>query len=222
MPNGAAPNSRGRHAALSVAAALLALVGATRLAGAQAPDHYVLALSWSPTYCETADPRRDRLQCDPEADRGFIVHGLWPNRGEDAPAFCPSRAADPSDALVASMLDIMPSRGLVRHQWEKHGTCSGLDADAYFRTVRAAFDSVRIPGGLAAPTDDFDVQPGVLREAFRRANPGLSDEAITVSCPSRQLREVRICLDTDLSFRECPAVARRRCRTRLIEVPAPE
>ena len=37
---------------------------------------------------------------------------------------------------VRDMLDIMPSRGLVRHQWRKHGSCSGLSPDRYFDLTR--------------------------------------------------------------------------------------
>jgi len=72
-----------RRIALAAAAAL-ALPPA---AFAQEVDHYVLSLSWSPTFCETADPERERLQCDPSADHTFIVHGLWPNSARDAPDY---------------------------------------------------------------------------------------------------------------------------------------
>jgi len=50
---------RGRLAAVLGLALLLARPGAGM---AEAVDHYVLALSWSPTFCESADPERERLQ----------------------------------------------------------------------------------------------------------------------------------------------------------------
>ena len=46
-------------------------------------DFYVLALSWSPSYCETSrerrpDGRADPVQCGPRPF-SFVVHGLWLN-----------------------------------------------------------------------------------------------------------------------------------------------
>ena len=57
-------------------------------------DYYVLALSWSPTYCALeGDARRD-AQCDAGKDHGFTLHGLWPQFEKGWPSFCsgaPSR-----------------------------------------------------------------------------------------------------------------------------------
>ena len=42
-------------------------------------DYYLLALSWSPSYCaDDARKGRDRLQCFSERAYGFVIHGLWP------------------------------------------------------------------------------------------------------------------------------------------------
>lgn len=220
------PRRTARSAALievrraGLLAALIVAAGVTG-AAAQEIEHYVLALSWSPSYCETADPGRDRLQCAPAADRAFVVHGLWPNAPGAEPSYCDA-SGTPSRGDVEAMLDIMPSRSLVAYQWRKHGTCSGLSPQEYFTTVRRAFARVTIPGGLVAPASDIEVRPEVLREAFRRANPDLGEDAIYVRCRGGQLDEVRICMTTGLDFTACPDVGRQRCRSRLIDVPAPE
>ena len=39
----------------------------------------------------------------------------------------------------------MPSRGLIQHEWETHGTCSGLGAQDYFATIEKAFTKLQIP-----------------------------------------------------------------------------
>ena len=39
----------------------------------------------------------------------------------------------------------MPAPGLIYSQWDKHGTCSGLSAEAYFETVRKSRAAVKIP-----------------------------------------------------------------------------
>src|SRR5436853_4552929 len=71
------------------AAVLAGLAGAVPPAGAaDRPgdfDFYVLALSWSPSYCEVEGGRADRVQCAPGEDLGFIVHGLWAQREHGFP-----------------------------------------------------------------------------------------------------------------------------------------
>jgi len=57
-------------------------------------------------------------------------------------------------------------------------------------------------------------------EAFIKANPGLSRQAIAVSCDGRRLTEVRVCLSKDISFHDCPEILRRACRVNKIAMPA--
>ena len=42
---------------------------------------------------------------------------------------------------------------------------------------------------------------------------------IAVTCDNRYLREVRICLTRELSFRSCPEVDRRACRRDKVVMP---
>ena len=49
---------------------------------------------------------------------------------------------------MTSMLDLMPAPRLVYHEWDQHGTCSGLAAQAYFDLVRKARDGGENPRGL--------------------------------------------------------------------------
>jgi ribonuclease T2 len=43
-------------------------------------DFYVLALSWSPTFCQASAERGRQVsdQCGAERPYSFVVHGLWP------------------------------------------------------------------------------------------------------------------------------------------------
>jgi len=147
-------------------------------AAAQPIDYYVLALSWSPTYCDARDARRDMLQCGPDADFRFIVYGLWPNTATQAPGNCRTGAPPPSRRTVRQMLDIMPGERLIRHQWRKHGACSGMAVGRYFGAVRAAAGRTVIPAGLATLNDTIRVRPDILRKAFRQANPDLPEDGI--------------------------------------------
>ena len=182
-------------------------------------DFYVLSLSWSPTYCQDRG-RSDRIQCGGPRPFAFVVHGLWPQYERGSPRDCDvgPRSGLPRK-LVDGMLDIMPSPSLVRHQWRAHGSCSGLDPVDFFALTRAANQAVRIPDRFVDVTDYLTVSPNEVEAAFIAANPGLRRDGIAVSCDSRRLKEVRICMTRDLRFRACDEVDRKSCRTNRLTMP---
>ncbi len=184
-------------------------------------DFYVLALSWSPGYCASYGDRANRQQCGADEPFGFVVHGLWPQYASGYPTACPTeRPLTVPRSLSDSMLDIMPSTGLIRHEWSEHGTCSGLSQDDYFATTRMAFDKIAIPQSLEAATQTRTVDPGSVEEAFITANPGLPNDAIAVTCDRRYIRDIRICLSRDLSgFVSCPEVDADDCRNSSAVMP---
>ncbi|MDQ4060878.1 MAG: ribonuclease T2 [Pseudomonadota bacterium] len=210
---------------LRLVAALALLFGCPGLAGArgEAPgdfDFYVLALSWSPSYCEAERDRADPDQCATDRPYAFVVHGLWPQYERGYPEHCPyegPRRLPPG--LVDRMLDIMPSRALVRHEWEKHGTCSGLSPSRYFETVRQAYGKVAIPPAFRRLEAPAVTAPEAVERAFQAANPGLEPDMIAVTCDRTRLREVRICMDKELRFRTCGPVDRQACRREEIRLP---
>ena len=186
-------------------------------------DFYVLSLSWSPSYCEAAENRsvgraRDR-QCSGRPF-AFVVHGFWPQYERGFPSDCQVPAPRLARAIVDDMLDIMPSPRLVFHEWDRHGTCSGLSPKAYFGLVRAAWAAVKIPPDYVQVDQLISVTPGQVASAFLKANPQLARDAINVSCDGRRLTEVRICLTKELTFRSCPEMARYSCRREKVVMPA--
>lgn len=207
-----------------LAALLLALIGAGS-AAAQQPgtpgqfDHYVLSLSWSPTYCETAGADAEPSQCSRGRPFAFVVHGLWPQYARGWPENCLRPAPRVPEAIVLGMLDLMPSRRLVIHEWRTHGTCAGLGADAYFETVRRARAAVAIPEPYRRIDAYTMVSPAEVEKAFLAANPRLQPDMIAVGCDGRRLTEVRICMDRGLKFTPCPDVDRRACRAGRIVMP---
>ena len=99
-------------------------------------DYYVMALSWSPTYCQTHPDERE--QCGRKG-YGFVLHGLWPqNRKGFGPEHC-ATIATPEEATIQHALAFMPSRRLIAHEWETHGACSGLEPAGYFELADRAF-----------------------------------------------------------------------------------
>jgi ribonuclease T2 len=214
-----------RHLAGALLVSLAVLCGVAVAAAAAGRgragdfDFWVLSLSWSPSWCEAVGDAHREVQCS--RPYGFVVHGLWPQWDRGFPSDCPTGEAPPSPDLVRSMLDLMPSPALVRHEWQKHGTCSGLSADRYFRAIRRLFATIRVPADYAAPERPRLVAPVEVERAFARANPGLDGDEIAVFCGGRRLDEVRICVNRDLTgFRACPEVDRRACRLDRALMPA--
>ncbi len=188
-------------------------------------DYYALSLSWSPTYCADADERGEE-QCNRRDGRrfAFVLHGLWPQYEKGWPDSCrtPRRPFVP-EPVISNMLDIMPSRGLIIHEYRKHGVCSGLNAEDYFATSRRIFNSVKLPEAYRNPFETITSTPGDLVAAFAKANPQLSAENIAVVCEGRngRLKEVRICFAKGGEPRACGdnESPRRLCQADRIYAP---
>ncbi len=171
-------------------------------------DYYLMALSWSPTYCETHVD--DDEQCTHKG-YGFVLHGLWPQYDNGGgPQRCASDA-EVDRKTVDATLAFMPSRRLINHEWGAHGTCSGMTPAEYFATADRAFAAVQAPSELKAPKRDLTMTSDQLRGAFRRANPGLADNMMNLHCSKGELVEVRVCLDKNLSPRACGKRMRNAC-----------
>lgn len=182
-------------------------------------DFYVLALTWSPSYCENAR-RPDAAQCDLEPP-GFVVHGLWPQYERGFPLYCdgnvPRRLPQGSIARIA---DVIPSPGAAQYQWQKHGICSGLRPENYFSLMRRAKEAVVIPEDYVETTRDLRASPQTIESDFVAANPGMSEYGIATTCNREGIIEVRICLTRRLDFRRCAEVDRRACRRSSIKLEA--
>jgi ribonuclease T2 len=185
-------------------------------------DFYVLALSWSPSFCaasaERAPDRVPQQQCG-ERPFSFVVHGLWPQYEKGFPEYCQVPAPRLNHGIVSSMLDLMPSPRLVFHEWDRHGTCSGLSARAFFDTVRKVRAVVKIPEAYLDLKEPLTVTPAEVVDAFVKANAGLTADAIAVSCDAKRLREVRICVSKEFGFRACGEVVGRSCRRDKLVMP---
>lgn len=163
-------------------------------------DYYLLALSWSPSYC-IVHPG-DRNQCQGRG-LGFVLHGLWPQFNAGGyPQTCESNVGVDRAAEVVGRT-LYPSPQLMAHEWARHGTCSGLAPLDYFRTADRATAVLHIPAGFEAPRADQHLTAGQILAAFGAANPALPPHAMTVACSRKELSEVRLCLTQGLLPRPC-------------------
>jgi ribonuclease T2 len=183
-------------------------------------DFFVLALSWSAGFCEVEGDQKNRDQCAKGSGLGFVLHGLWPQNERGFPSDCGPAGRTPSRAAMDIAKEAFPDEGLARHQWRKHGSCSGLSPTDYFRASKEAKDKVVIPPAFQKPDKEGRWSPVDIERAFTAANPGLRAEMMSVSCRRGVLNELRICLTKDLrGFRACEEVDRGGCRTREIVAP---
>jgi ribonuclease T2 len=185
-------------------------------------EFYVLALSWSPSFCEASRERRRGRRNDPQCAArpyAFVVHGLWPQHETGFPSNCQVPAPRLPRRIVDSMLDLMPSPRLVFHEWDRHGTCTGLTGQGYFDAVRKARAAITVPDEYRAIGKTLSVKPADVAAAFIRVNPGLTPQALQVACDGRRLTGVRICMTKELAFRDCAEVARKSCRADTVIMP---
>jgi len=189
-------------------------------------DFYVLALSWSPSFCAAATERPSARGPGAECSArpyAFVVHGLWPQYDAGFPEYCQMPSPRLDRGIVSSMLDLMPAPHLIFSEWDRHGTCSGLAPHAYFEAVRRARAAIKIPSDYVDLDAPLNIAPAAVADAFIKANPGLALSDIAIGCNGTRLTEVRLCLAKDLSkaveFHDCAEIAKRSCRRDQVVMP---
>jgi ribonuclease T2 len=177
-------------------------------------DFYVFTLSWSPEFCATTG--NQKAECHVHGNN-FVVHGLWPQfKSGSWPSKCSNQ---PGPANPASEADVMGDPTLVEHEWQVHGTCSGLSVDQYFQLIRMERKSFRIPDTLTKLTQATTMVPADIKAAFLKSNPQLNTSEVAVGCANNTLSQVQICVAKDGAPVSCSGV--RDCRASSIKVLPP-
>jgi ribonuclease T2 len=159
-------------------------------------DFYVLALSWSPDYCAGSNVN-DPQQCSVGKKLAFVLHGLWPQYNRGYPSDC-SNVKLPKDAQQ-KFPNLYPSSKLYAHEWNEHGTCSGLKPLDYLALSKSLKESISIPKDYRSPAKAFRTTIDDLKAAFVKANLAWSADALAVQCSGsgRFLKELRVCFSRE-------------------------
>jgi len=116
-------------------------------------DFYVFAQSWSAQFCTTKPNIPGCTNPTNWQQTNLTLHGMWPNynsqrSGHGWPQCCQSKyGSDIDPSVVADLLPALQlywpneqdpsgsklSSSLWAHEWNKHGTCSGLPQKAYLQ-----------------------------------------------------------------------------------------
>jgi ribonuclease T2 len=163
---------------------------------------YVFAVAWEPSFCAT---RPEKAECAAETAQSFqgshlVLHGLWPQPYGNF--YCRVSEADKRtdraghwqdlpevklDAPTRKALDrAMPGTqsDLDRHEWLKHGTCTGESPQAYFATEIALLGQVNASPVRALFADNAGktLTSAEIRAGFDKAFGEGAGERVRVSC----------------------------------------
>ncbi len=159
-------------------------------------DFYVLALSWAPEFC-AENNNEDPQECSIGKKLGFVLHGLWPQYNRGYPESCSTQRL-PAD-VKAKFPGLYPTSSLYDHEWEKHGTCSGLAPEQYLAVAQRIKESVVIPAAYRAPEQAVRVTMAQFKRDLESANPGIADSMLAPTCSgsNHYLSELQVCFAPD-------------------------
>jgi ribonuclease T2 len=159
-------------------------------------DFYMLSLSWSPDYCAESG-NSDPQQCSIGKKLGFVLHGLWPQYNQGYPSSCTNEKLP--DSVQAKFPGLYPSASLYDHEWEKHGTCTGLTPEQYLTLTKKIKDSVVIPSTYRSPEQPVRVTATQFKKDFVSTNPTMTEQGLAVNCSGsgRYLSELYVCFSPD-------------------------
>lgn len=218
-----------------------------RLAGnAKEFELYVLAQSWQPEFCHGKEKVYPGCKSPlPYWRKHFTMHGLWPERESGAPpGFCGGEPFDADrvekeigfDALKEFWPDVKFSDAspeypdFWKHEWTRHGTCSGLSQVEYFsHAVNLIRNGTVETPSLVQESVGKSVAIADLRSAFSSGGSGSSKPAAVLKCMDGGdvLSQVFSCWSKDeknvpVARRECPdhVLKEDTCSRAMIKIPA--
>jgi ribonuclease T2 len=175
-------------------------------------DFYLMNLSWAPEFCSIHGTSPECM-----ARPGFILHGLWAQNNDGTyPVFC---SEEPGPTRPEQNLDITPDLSLLRHEWAKHGTCSGVGPQRFFAMEHQAYHSLTIPSQIEYVDHEISMTPDAILGLFAEANPAFPTGSILLSCGRNHLTAIEACFSKDLKPIVCQGL--RTCRANSVKITPP-
>jgi ribonuclease T2 len=179
------------------------------------PQHYVLALSWQPAFCETRPGRREcrEMRTGDYAADNFSLHGLWPQGDEycgvsqrlidaDNRSWNELPRVELSGPTRSALERVMPGTrsNLDRHEWIVHGTCSGATAERYYAASIALVEAINNSAvrDLLAGNPGQRVTRAALRSAFDQAFGAGAGRKVRLDCADDDGRQLALELRINL------------------------
>ena len=178
------------------------------------PQQLVLAASWQNAFCTFSTRSPECLKLDPgdAAAQRFSLHGLWPQPMGNS--YCGVSDRDRRDSKAGEWHDLprvelradirarldglMPGTrsDLQRHQWTKHGTCYGTDANTYFVDALELMEQLNASPvrTLFANNLGKHLSATEVRDAFNRAFGRSAGRRARLECKDGLITELRISL----------------------------
>ncbi|BAF71938.1 conserved hypothetical protein [Sulfurovum sp. NBC37-1] len=209
------------------------------------PQDLLLALSWHNAFCET---HRNRKECRQPlfgfaskrySESHFVLHGLWPQPQNNS--YCDVDASlvtldrhgqwnrlphlALSERTIGGLSHFMPgfSSNLHRHEWIRHGTCYGKDAEHYFRDIIALMEQFEQSGvnEYFVKNQGKRVTLAQVRHLFdRRFGPG-SGKRVEMKCRQGLVTELWLHLgskgDDLASMLKNGKPVRSRCQSGIVD-----
>lgn len=177
---------------------------------------YVLALGWEPQFCQTHRRKAECVEELPQDTTQLSLHGLWPQPigrfycgVSDRSLIQADKESDwdrlPEPQISAGtrarLARVMPGvqSELERHEWIKHGTCTGLSPDAYFNRAAQLAEQVNASPvrALVVGSVGRTLSVDQLRDAFDHAFGTGAGSRVMLSCnrgPRPEVQEIVVSL----------------------------
>ncbi|TCP93219.1 ribonuclease T2 [Cricetibacter osteomyelitidis] len=166
-------------------------------------DYYMLALSWSPGFCDMQRkqngnrlPPSSQYQCGTKNQFGWVIHGLWPQNANaksvsDHPRFCQGDLPPLNENLLKHYLSESPGAKLLQGEWEKHGACAFDSAEQYFEKQRELYRTLVLPKNEMSRSELF--------KWMKKHNKQLTNRYLRASH-----NELFICYNKNWQTMDCP------------------
>lgn len=218
-------------------------------------DGYVFSLEWTPAFCEGKGglPECSGMSGRFDADH-LALHGLWPDQSGDsshsygycgvdsqtrsldhASTWCRMPDLGLSGAVADRLSRAMPGTAscLEKHEWYKHGSCSGYTPDEYFTRAAELVERVADTafGRFLTANAGRTVNASDVRAAFDESFGAGVSSRVSLSCTKSRgvsmLLDVRMRLAhpltpaSDLGKMIQPGMGSGNCPSSFLIDPAP-